>query len=398
MTLAARAARGAPKWSACLAALVAAALTGCVPATGAGEAVGKEGKVVFDAETNLAFSTRLVVGSAFVVGFKARSDEDKGAVAKALLESSDDKVLTVDAGGRVEITGPGAAELQVNGPDGTVDSIDIHAGKAGATTLVDPVLLAAAPEVDARLPDAFAIHKDLDTGLEVSALDTCGGELLDLHASSLEVGGATSTAAAAGPASFVVHAVDAGDVTLTLHTPGLDDLAYTVHSIDPAQVDEVDVAVTSADDQGNVTLWGRAFENDVELIGDLNFSWSSDERVTLNGLQGMVVDGSVSFPADGEPPDDRPAEVSAEVFGETGTLDLLQAGLTTTTSRGDPARVLDDASSGAGGGCGGSSAPCDPEAALVAVLGLRGLVRLRRHAAAPRRGGQGSLPRGGRPA
>lgn len=351
--------------------------SGCVDSgVKEGESVGQEGRVAFIAETELAFSARLLVGSRFSVATRALADDDEKAVAASVLQSSDEAVLTVD-GGIVTVAGPGTAELVVtaDGADGVeIDRIALHAGKPGATTLVSGPILAVTDTVDGRLPARFAVQTDASTVLLVSAVDKCGGDLLDLHASSLE---ATGTAPmdidATEPASFTVKTQVPGEVTLTLKTPGLEDLAFDVKSIDPGSVDEVQVAASAADG-ATVTMFGRAFVDDVELVGDLSFSWAADPRVTLEGSQGLAVRANVSFPAEGEPPDDRPARVTAEVFGESGSVDLLAA--TVVSSLGTPARVFDVAAGSQTASCQGRGG-CDPEAALLGLLGLRGLRRLR---------------------
>ena len=103
-------------------------------------------------------------------------------------------------------------------------------------------------------------------------------------------------------------------------------------------------------------------------MGPLAFSWRADERVTLSASQGLAIEALVSLPAEGEPPDDRPATVTAEVLGEEGTLDLFTA--RQETDRGAPARAV-VVEEGAASGCGAD--PCDPFAAamLIGAFALR---------------------------
>ena len=364
-------------------ALVAGALgLGCPGAgLGAGDALGKAGKVIFTTDTGLAFSSRLVVGSVFVVSLKATDAKLKGAVGGAALGTTDESVLVVD-GVTVRVAGPGTAELQAVGADGFIDSIDIHAGVPTATALVDAALLKASDSLDARLPVSFAIRTGTDHQFFVAAVDKCGGDLLDLHASTLAPGGIAASVVDVGASGGIVVTTQvAGDLDLTLKTPGLADLAYTVKSIDPAAVDEVDISAISSDNTGNVTVWGRAFTNDVELVGDLQLSWTGSDRVTFAQPAGQVVSATVAFPKKGDPPDDRPATITAEIFGQQGTTDLLAPGLTTTTSRGTPARVPPDPAGVAGCGGSGGGGGCNPEAALAGVLGIASLRRLRSRAA-----------------
>ncbi len=345
---------------------------------------GREGVARFVAETDLVFSATLVVGSTSTVTV-APTDEAAPPPEGALLRSANDAVLRVgepDADGAAPITlaGPGRTDLELVGPDGTlVDAVEVRAAVPGATALVDGDLLAASSVLDARLPaEGWGFLVDRELSLLVSAVDRCGGDLLDLHASTVRVDDTTTadvTVSAAAPASFTAEATTAGDVGLVLETPGLDPLAYPVQAFEPAEVDEVAVSAATADDTGRLGLWGRAYANDVEVVGPLVFSWRADERVALSAASGLAIEVQVSFPAEGEPPDDRPATVTAEVLGEVGTLDLFTA--RQETERGPPARAVVVEGSAASG-CGAD--PCDPfaAAALLGAIALRRRVRLLR--------------------
>jgi hypothetical protein len=378
-----------------LATLVGAALVGCVDGgLDEGEVLGRERKVAFSTETQLAFTTRLALGSRFTVKKRALDPEEKAIVDAARLESSAPEVVAID-GGDVTVTGPGSADLVVVGDDGVIDRITLQAAVPGATTLASGPVLSVVNTVDARLPSTFAVRTDADTLFFVSSLDKCGGELLDLHASHLEASGDVPAAIdEKSAASFVVKTQVPGNLTLTLKSPGIEDLAYSVKSVEPSAVDEVHAAPTSLEGT-TVTLFGRAFIDDVELVADLAFSWSANERVTLGATQGMAVSADVSFPVDGAPPDDRPAIVTAEVFGESGSVNLI--GAVSVNDLGPPARVPPPPPQPTGGGCGGGAAPCDPAAALVGLFGLGGLRRLRgigRLRAPPARGhARGAAPR-----
>ncbi|MCC7070789.1 MAG: hypothetical protein IT383_05670 [Deltaproteobacteria bacterium] len=344
--------------------------------------------VLFAAETNLAFSATLVVGSTTSVT-TAPVDTATPPAEGATLRSANEAVLTVgapddDGATPITLVGPGRADLELAAPDGTlVDAIEVKAAVPGATALVDGDLLAASSVLDARLPaESWGFLVDRELSLLVSAVDRCGGDLLDLHASTVRTDDSTTadvTVSAAAPASFTAEATSAGDVGLVLETPGLDPLVYPVQAFEPGEVDEVAVSAASADDTGRLSLWGRAYSNDVEVVGPLAFSWRADERVTLSASSGLAIEVQVSFPAEGEPPDDRPATVSAEVLGEEGTLDLFTA--TQETDRGPAARSV-VVEGGTASGCGAD--PCDPfaAAALVAAVALRRRVRaLRRRLA-----------------
>lgn len=346
------------------------------------ELLGREGKVVFGAETKLAFTQRLVAGSAFAVSFRS-TDPEELPLTGATLRSSDEDVLTIEPGAqRVSLVTPGTADLEVIVAGAVVDAVALHAGKVGATTLVDKTLIALTDTIDSRLPASFAIRTDADHTVLIAAVDVCGGDLLDLHASTVESADPAGPAVPVsiedgGAAAFTVTTQIPGELSLVLKTPGLDDLSYAVQSVDPGQVDEVSVGLTQADEGGGVILWGRAFVDDVELIGDLQLSWLADPRVTLTALQGTVVSGSVSFPVEGEPADERPAVVTAEIFGEAGSVDVLTV-TALTNSRGTPARelVVEEPTPSCGGG--DATAACNPEAALLVLLGARRLRALRR--------------------
>lgn len=349
------------------------------------EHLGAEGVVAFQAETPLAFTKRLAVGSRLTVAFRAVDADEPGALDGAQLTSSDPAVLRVE-GPAVTVVGPGTAELLVERQGEAVDRVALQSGHAGATVLASGALVQATSSVDPRLPGAFAVLTEVATPVYVAAVDRCGGELLDLQASTVESSSAAVTVAPTGAALFELTAAEAGSAELTLKTPGLEDLTLRLRAVEPGAVDEVAVAASSSEST-TVTLFGRAFTNDLEVISPLSFTWNADPRVTLDAGQGLVVRATVDLPATGEPPDERPAVVIAEVFGESGSLDLMQA--TFVQGLGVPARTLEEESAGAPS-C--ARAECDPAAALVAVFGLRRLRRLQRGVPPDGRGRPGDRP------
>jgi hypothetical protein len=345
------------------------------------DAVGREGRVLFTTETKVAFSSRLVVGSTFAVTIKETLAEDKDIVSRAVLGSSDLAKLNVEpieGGARVTVVEAGTYELiaQASAEDGNglIDAIEIKSAVPSVTALVDGDLLVATDSVDARLTQRFAFLTDVDNTFFISAIDKCGGDLFDLHASTIEVAGVPAVVEAAGPAQFKMRTEVPGEVTITLNTPGIDPLEYDAASIDASGVDEVR-ASTSKLEEGNLTIWGRAFADDRELMGPLTFTWRADERVTLSALTGPAVIAAVSFPAEGQPPDERPAVVTTEIFGEEGSLNLLGP-LTQETSRGDPPRKFEGNVSTQAGCAGGEA--CNPEVAAAGLFVFAMRRRLRR--------------------
>lgn len=367
--------------------------------------MGRRGRIVFQAPTDLVWSSRLATGSFFDVTALA-PDEDDALSASATIASDDDAIVAVAAAdverasGELRFTvtaaGPGVVDLVVTDGGEEVDRIGVQAAAAVDTVLVDAALVGATAAVDPRLPARFAVVADAKTRVLVSAVDRCGEALLDLGASAVVVAGpegvdpaTLARVTADGPASFVVEPAAAGDFALALATPGLADLAWDVSAVPRGAIDEVRAEAAGADaETGTVTLWGRAFVDDVDVVGQ-DFTWTASERVTLSLPLGPATAATIAFPAADQPPDDRPATVTAEVVGEEGALDLLAltgAGLATARDA-PPARLVEggadggegadggDAGDGAGGaasvgaGCGGGS-PCDPFAAAAPVAGL----------------------------
>jgi hypothetical protein len=379
---------------------VFACITGCFEASEPGT-LGREGMVVFQAPTDLVWSSRLAVGSTFSVAIVAKSKETtfgEGVVVTA----ADDAVVTVDdleaAGDQVRFrltaAGPGRTDLVVNQNGIDVDRISVQAAHAASTMLVDAALVGAIDSVDPRLPARFAIVDDAPVRVMVSAADGCGEPLLDAGASTVVVRGpqgvapeTLGTVVADGLATFVVMPTTAGEFSLVLETPGLSPLPWGVLASPRSAIDEVHATAAAVDaDAGTVTLWGRAFVDDIEVIGQA-FSWAGSERVSLSTMQAVTTTATVSFPADGEPPDDRPATVTAELMGEDASVDLLALTEGDLVNERDapPERIVADVvdaentggetstsastspstspSTSNGAGCAGDETACDPLAA-----------------------------------
>jgi hypothetical protein len=355
---------------------------------------GRLGKLVFQAPTDLVWSSRLVSGSTFAVTVLARSE--KNALSDdATVAVDDDSVVGLDeievAGGelrfRVTARSPGRADLIISDGETAIDRIGLQAAAAVDAVLVDAALVGGTDAVDPRLPGDVAVVADAETRVLVSAVDRCGEALLDLGASSVSITvpegidpDRIAVVNADGPAAFVVAPVAAGDFAFTLNTPGLAPLAWDVVAVERSRIDEVRVAAATADaEAGTVTLWGRAFVDDLEVVGS-DFTWEASERVTLSATSGPATIATIAFADADQPPDDRPATVTAELVGEEGTLDLFA--LTEgelVVARGEPPQrpaeadregATDDAVAAAGAGC-GADAPCDPFVAGVALGGLR---------------------------
>lgn len=388
------------------AALATASTAGCVDDTPAGTS-GVRAKVVFQAPTDLVWSQTLAVGSAFDVTAVARAKKN-ALGAGTTVTSSDDDVAVVDTvvvddgdvGFHVTVKAPGQIDLVVADADnagtegGEVDHIRLQAAKAVTTTLVDAALVGATDAVDPSLPVHFAVVAAAPARVLVAATDRCGDALLDLGASVVVVDApegedpaTLATVTADGPAAFLVEpAAAALALRLQLQSPDLDPLDYDLDVVERSAIDEVKATAAAVDAAaGSVTLWGRAFVDDVEVVGQ-EFSWTASERVALSTPLGSATTATIAFPATDQPPDDRPATVTAEVVGEEGTVDLLALtdtslvvtrGALPTRGSGDDDGADDTASSGGGWSCGGGET-CDALAALLPAAPLLGLRRRRR--------------------
>lgn len=369
--------------------LAVVVVAGCFPPATKSGVPGEQDVALFDAETHLVFAERLTVGSRVDVSVVARRGDDEERVLKGSLASSDEGVLHVvssrivkEGEGEsayerheavVELTGPGEAHLVLLGADGSfLDRILLKAARPASVELLDGTLLGSA--VDARLPDRFALVDRREVTFVVAPTDRCGGAMLDLGGVQLEVLEATSSeepdpspfvnAVVATPGVWALTGTLPDDEPLTprraklrLEGSGLaEPVDYALQVVAPSAVDEVDVAVARAE-PGVATVWGRAFADDEEVIG-LSFDWESNARVTLNVSEGPIAIANISFPAEGEPPDERPAQVSAEVFGTEDTLDLLTL---RDESQLRPGRVPPvEIPPPSGPSCGAEEAACDP--------------------------------------
>lgn len=363
---------------------------GCSPSQPPEGTLGEERRVYFQAIDGAVFAERLAVGSRFVVELEARREEDAEVVAQASLLSSDVEVAFVtrvdgpdedDAEDdfQVELRGPGEARLQVVREGEAIDALEVRAARAGRVELLDGKILGSS--VDARVPGAFALAEDNETLLALSAVDRCGGPLLVLDAVDITSSdeGVLRVSSEDGIA-YDVEALAAGEVELTLAPAAGEPVTFEVTVVPPDLIDDVEVAIAAAQDN-RAELWGRAFVEDLEVIG-LDYAWDATPRVSLNRDRGPNVIATIAFPAEGQPADERPAIVEAELYGEEGSLELLSAQTTDlVTSRVPPP---EEEVAAPGPSCG--SPPCDPyAAALVGVLGLSGL-RRRARRRGPRQG------------
>ncbi len=390
---------------------VAALLTlvGCVESSGKTGVPGEQDVALFEAPTELAFGERLTVGSRFDVLVVGRRADDEARVLEGSFASNDPDVLRVigtqledgESAKRqrvsVELTGAGEAFLVLRDESGTdIDRVHVMAAEAESAELLDGTLLGSV--VDARLPARIGVVDGKEVPLVVAATDRCGGALLDLGGIGVEAREPSSSEEVPLQTPYLSVGVDDAGVWLIegvlseedplvpreahlqLDGAGLaEPIVYEVKVVPASAVDEVDVAVATAA-PGVASVWGRAYADDEEVIG-LSYDWSSNARVTLGSSEGPVTEASISFPAEGEPADERPALVSAEVFGSEDEIDLLTL---QDESELRPGRVplSDDApATPAGPSCGGSQEVCDPYQAgflLGAVLLGRRLKRRKR--------------------
>lgn len=345
---------------------------------------GLDGVLAFEAPDDLVFTENLAVGSHFEITARPFDAEEtvfgddvdvattNAEVGSVVFGEAADGEVTFE----VTMHSPGTVRFAVTSDGDVVDRFTLTAVQPAITRLVDSVLLSSST-VDATVPAAFAVLAEADTTFLVAAIDRCGGGVLDLNASTIEAVGEEGveapTAVQAGVEGITLKAPDPGRFSVILKSPGLDDLAYDVEVVDPDDVDEVEAEAASVDDTA-VTMWGRAYSNDTEVLG-LNFSWEATERVTLDVSEGPVAIASIFFPTDGTA-DDRPAVITVETLGEENDLDLLALQTTSLNAVRDapPTRDgEDDATDTADtslscASCGESSEGCDPLAASLPGL------------------------------
>lgn len=372
-------------------ALALAVVSGCVPPSPKRGVPGEQDVALFDASTQLAFEERLTVGSRVDVSVVGRRGDDEERVLAGTLASSDEDVLRVvssaigeegegDAAysrheAVVEMMGPGEAHLMLFGADGAViDRVLMKAAVPREVELLDGTLLGSA--VDARLPEGFALVAGQEVTFVVAATDRCGAPMIDLGGVAVDALAPSSEGEEPAVSPYLNAVVaDAGvwlltgmlpnddplaprQVDLRLRGSGIDEpVRYALRVVPASAVDEVDVAVARAE-PGVATVWGRAFADDEEVIG-LSYDWESNPRVTLNTDEGPIVTANISFPAEGEPADERPAIVRAEVFGTEEELDLLTLRDESALKPGRVPPVESDAPA-VGPSCGGEQQTCDP--------------------------------------
>lgn len=382
--------------------LVATALVvGCVPSSGKSGVPGELDVALFQAPTELVFSQRVTVGSRFDVFVVGRRTDDEARVLESPVTSSDDGVLSVVASElveegegdeaiqrrrvTVELVGRGEAALVLGGEGAdAVDRIVLRAAEPKRLELLDGTLLGSV--VDTRSPERFSLVDRSEVFFVVGATDRCGAGVLDLGGVLVEALDPASSEELplTTPYLTAVRSDETGawlatpslpdddplaprETLLQLSAPGLaEPVRYEVKVAPASAVDEVDVAVAAAE-PGKATLWGRAFTDDLEVLG-LSFDWSSNARVTLDPSEGPMTIATISFPAEGEPADERPALVTAEVFGTEEDLDLLTLQDESALKTGRVPPVADETPAApVGPSCGGDAAtPCDPyQAAFV---------------------------------
>jgi hypothetical protein len=343
---------------------------------------GREGIAQFEADPTLLLSARLAVGTRFAATAIARKSEEN--TAGWTVTSSDESVLSVtevvpgddSVSFVVMAAGTGRGDVQIERDGAVIDAITLEVATAVRSVLVDEKLLGV---IDARLPERFAMIAEEPIRVLVASGDSCGTDLLDAGASTLVVDPPeAATITAATTIGFDILATTPRSFTVALHTAGVEeDLVYRVDAVSRDDVDEVHAEAVIIDtNTATVTLWGRAFVNDIDVLG-LEFDWQGSERVTLNTPRGVAVAATVAIPTEGQT-DDRPATVRAEVFGVDATTELLslsQATLVgqrgTIHQRPEPEVTSTTTSAGCGGGT-----TCVP--ALLTVPMLLNVRRRRR--------------------
>ena len=363
---------------------------------------GLDGVLAFAAPADQFFSTGIVIGSVFEIVARPGLQTDKDVLDGIVdVGSTNPEVLAVEPVGvergaftfRVTVTGRGRARLAVTADGKVLDRVNLSGVPAATTSLVDAMLLGF-PGLDIGLPARFALIESREVNLAVAAVDKCGNGLIDAGASVLRIQprdpGSTADDVAVverdGITGYSVSALaDNADFAIVLETPGLAPLSYRVDAVDASNVDDVKINVASADgDSGAALAWGRAFADDIEVIG-LSYAWSADRRVSLGAFDSPAVNVSVAPLETDEFGNtiDAPAELYADVLGESASIDLIAlTSASLNASRGPgPVRAGEtkpDTNVDAGGCGGGESTVCDPLAALLPALGLRRLRRRRR--------------------
>lgn len=349
--------------------------------------MGEERLVYFQPSHNQVFAQRLMTGGRFWLGVQARRSQDEERVHAARLSVSDETRARVyamadhgspAAGGRtnpadggpsggqdagpegeplpadagdaepdvqawgalqpplpngvvypfwVEILAPGEVTLSLEDESGVLDHISLTAAHARQLHLLEVNLLGS--DLDARLPARFGLTSEAaPREVGIAAEDRCGGALLALDAIALassdeEVCTVVRQSAltfgltplAAG--STELHWMPRGPVALDVVEP-----AYGLSVVGEEDIDRVRLDVAKVEDN-TALVWARGFAADVEVV-DVEYRWEASERVELDRTRGPWVYASISFPAEDEAPDDRPAEVSARWQENEKEIDLLQ--------------------------------------------------------------------------
>ncbi len=367
---------------------------------------GLDGVLAFEAPDDLFFTTNIGVGSVFnVVARPGASTDDKdilvgdvdvgtsnaGVMSVEPLGTDDDGAFTF----RVTVVGGGNARLAVTKGDRVIDRMDLGAVPVGTTSLVDGTLLGLSG-IDVSLPARMSLIDNRDVSIAVAAVDRCGNGVIDVGASRLRIEpiangvGADDVAVVEyiGLTGFTVTPVAAGaDFVIVLETPGLDPLRYRVDAVDASNVDEIEIAIATADGDSSTALaWGRAYADGIEVIG-LEYSWSGDQpRLSFSVFEGPATTVTIGALATDEAgnPIDSPATMYADALGETAELDLLTVSSSSLVAARAAGPVRDnepkiDNDETSSGGCGEStSRVCDPLALLLPAIGLRRLKRRRR--------------------
>lgn len=329
----------------------------CAPQTQREGVLGDEGAVFFNTFADAVFEERLLVGSTVDVSAAARVDENAAQVLSGTFESSDESILRIDAAdaaeGTFSLIAPGEAFLIHKNAEGVEqDRILVRTAQAQRVELLDGMLVGSS--VDSRVPESFALVKDVAAPFFVSALDQCGGTLVSAGATPIE-GNQNLIVENDGVTTFVTP-LTAGAHTIRVLREGADALEFEIEAVEPQEILDVDIEV-AASSEGSREVWARAFTLNQEVLG-MSFDWSSSARVSLDRREGPNVIATISFPEEGEAEDDRPAEIDAELFGVSTELDLLS--ITSTEQfvfeRQPPPEVILPPSSG----CGGET--CDPYA------------------------------------
>lgn len=311
-------------------AAVLALISACDPfANPPSGSLGEEGRVYFQPEVEGVTSVPLMVGSVFTMAAEEAKEDDRAKVAAGYFVSMNSDVIEVVEGGTLggtfRVSGAGTAAVEVHSESGErLDSITLAADEASLIELLDAKLVGAS--VDARLPARFAIAEGVDAPFFVAAESACGDALLAL-------GGFTATFEDGTLATFE-RSEEAGDLTHFLRPQAIGQTNFLLENETGATIDyelevvaedDIDVVTNTpaASESPTVEFWGRAFASGTEVIG-LDYNWSSPNgRVTVSRAQGPNVIASVTFPAEGEPEDTRPAEIQAEVFGVTDVVDIF---------------------------------------------------------------------------